>query len=106
MKRKSTSKPSFSAKQRAAALAAAAETPVEDRENPRTRSSDWDKAIASRSLPELQQKLGTRRRGPGKKPAKVLTTLRLPVDTLERWKATGPGWQTRMADALSRVPHR
>ena len=30
-------------------------------------------------------------------------TLRLPTDVLERWKATGPGWQTRMADRLSKV---
>jgi uncharacterized protein (DUF4415 family) len=41
-------------------------------------------------------------RGPGKKPAKVSTTLRLPVDTLARWKASGPGWQARMAEVLSR----
>lgn len=34
---------------------------------------------------------------------KVAISLRLPPDVLERWKATGPGWQTRMADALSRA---
>ena len=31
-----------------------------------------------------------------------LLTLRLPADVIERWKATGPGWQTRMADRLSK----
>lgn len=35
-------------------------------------------------------------------PRKLLS-IRLPVDVIERWKATGPGWQTRMADRLSRV---
>ena len=30
-------------------------------------------------------------------------TLRLPADVIERWKATGPGWQTRLADGLSKV---
>lgn len=35
-------------------------------------------------------------------PRKQLT-LRLPADVIEKWKATGPGWQTRMADRLSRV---
>jgi uncharacterized protein (DUF4415 family) len=30
-------------------------------------------------------------------------TLRLPADVIERWKATGAGWQTRMADRLSKV---
>ena len=43
-----------------------------------------------------------RTRGPGKKPPKVLISLRLPADVLEAWKATGAGWQTRMAEDLSR----
>ena len=30
-------------------------------------------------------------------------SLRLPPDVLARWKATGPGWQTRMVQRLSRV---
>ncbi len=33
--------------------------------------------------------------------AKVAISLRLPSSTLARWKATGPGWQTRMAQYLS-----
>ena len=32
-----------------------------------------------------------------------LISLRLPVDVIERWKATGPGWQTRMAERLRKV---
>ena len=35
--------------------------------------------------------------------AKIAISLRLPSDTLARWKATGPGWQTRMAELLSEV---
>jgi uncharacterized protein (DUF4415 family) len=35
-------------------------------------------------------------------PRKLLT-IRLPADVIERWKSTGPGWQTRMADRLSKV---
>jgi uncharacterized protein (DUF4415 family) len=35
-------------------------------------------------------------------PRKQLT-LRLPADVIERGKATGPGWQTRMAERLSKV---
>ena len=33
--------------------------------------------------------------------SKIAISLRLPPDTLARWKATGPGWQTRMAEVLS-----
>jgi uncharacterized protein (DUF4415 family) len=36
-------------------------------------------------------------------PRKLLS-IRLPADVIERWKATGPGWQTRMADALASGP--
>ena len=32
-----------------------------------------------------------------------LISLRLPADVIARWKATGPGWQTRMAERLSKV---
>ena len=32
-----------------------------------------------------------------------LISLRLPADVIERWRATGPGWQTRMADRLSQI---
>ncbi|MBK9607562.1 MAG: BrnA antitoxin family protein [Betaproteobacteria bacterium] len=32
-----------------------------------------------------------------------LISLRLPADVIERWKATGPGWQTRMAERLGKV---
>ena len=34
---------------------------------------------------------------------KQLLTLRLPPEVIASWKATGPGWQTRMAAKLSRV---
>ena len=32
-----------------------------------------------------------------------LISIRLPLDVIERWKATGPGWQTRIAARLSKV---
>lgn len=31
-----------------------------------------------------------------------LLSLRLPPEVIERWRATGPGWQTRMADVLEK----
>jgi uncharacterized protein (DUF4415 family) len=31
-----------------------------------------------------------------------LLSLRLPPKVIERWRATGPGWQTRMADTLEK----
>ena len=43
------------------------------------------------------------RRGRGRPPVprtKKLVTLRLDPDVVERWKASGPGWQTRMNAVL------
>ena len=33
-----------------------------------------------------------------------LITLRLPEDVISQWRATGPGWQTRMAERLEVGP--
>ncbi len=32
---------------------------------------------------------------------KKLISIRLPEDVIEKWRATGPGWQTRMAEKLA-----
>jgi len=32
-----------------------------------------------------------------------LISIRLPEDVIQRWRATGPGWQTRMADRLAKL---
>lgn len=37
---------------------------------------------------------------------KQLLSLRLPPQTIARWKASGPGWQTRMAEALEKSAPR
>lgn len=34
---------------------------------------------------------------------KKLISIRLPEDVIEKWRATGPGWQTRMAEKLART---
>jgi uncharacterized protein (DUF4415 family) len=59
-------------------------------------------------LPELTDemlKLATINKGgrPLSANPRKLISLRLPADVVARWKATGPGWQTRMAERLSKV---
>ena len=49
---------------------------------------------------------GTRlvRRGrPKLEKPKRLLSLRLPPDVIANWKASGPGWQTRMAELIERT---
>ncbi len=48
--------------------------------------------------PELRKLLGVR--GPQKRPTKISTTLRLSPEVMEAFRATGPGWQTRIDAAL------
>ena len=59
---------------------------------------------------EMDRSIGaliTRRRGrPVVGEPKTAVSLRIPNSTLARWKATGPGWQTRMAEALDRALRR
>ncbi len=60
-------------------------------------------------LPELTEETLVRARiNKGGRPLssnpRKLLSLRLPADVIDRWKATGAGWQTRMAERLSKVP--
>ena len=32
-----------------------------------------------------------------------LITIRLPTDVIAKWRSTGPGWQTRMAERLAKA---
>jgi uncharacterized protein (DUF4415 family) len=32
-----------------------------------------------------------------------LITIRLPSDVIAKWRSTGPGWQTRMAERLAKA---
>lgn len=59
-------------------------------------------------LPELNEEMLARAevRKAGRPVAanpRQLLSIRLPADVIARWKATGPGWQTRMAERLSTV---
>jgi uncharacterized protein (DUF4415 family) len=42
-------------------------------------------------------------RGLQKQPTKVAVSLRLTREVVERFKADGPGWQTRMDEALKKA---
>jgi uncharacterized protein (DUF4415 family) len=58
-------------------------------------------------LPELTDDMlarGTVNKGgrPRSENPKKLISIRLPEDVILKWRATGPGWQTRMAEKLAR----
>lgn len=59
-------------------------------------------------LPELTEEMLSRAslnkggRPVSANPRKPIS-LRLPAEVIERWRASGPGWQTRMAERFSKV---
>ena len=66
------------------------------------------KTAEYRELPQLSSEMLARAKvKKGGRPRSVnprkLISLRLPADVIARWKATGPGWQTRMAERLSKA---
>lgn len=80
-----------------------------DRENPAWTKETFARARKAREvLPHIfgaataAKMLKTRGR-PKSGKARTSISLRLPPETLARWKATGPGWQTRMAEALTKA---
>ncbi len=83
--------------------------------SPRTLKSDLRKVDAHsiraheyKELPELSEKALSRAtvnkggRPRSENPRKLLS-IRLPADVIERWRATGPGWQSRIAEKLSKI---
>ena len=85
------------------------------RSSPRSLGSDLAKVAAHviqpeeyDELPELTDDMlarGTVNKGgrPRAENPRKLISIRLPEDVILKWRATGPGWQTRMAEKLARV---
>lgn len=64
---------------------------------PRDANRGAGAAAANRKIGEL---IARKRGRPVVGEPKEAISLRVPQSVLERWKATGPGWQTRMVERL------
>lgn len=82
---------------------------VFDDDNPEWTREDFARARPASDFPQLAgvlEKAGKPRGRPaGSKNARIKdqVTLRIDHDALERFKAGGPGWQTRINDALRKA---
>ena len=73
-----------------------------DPDNPEWTAEDFKRAKPfAEVFPEFAE--SRRGRGPQKEPTKVAVSLRLSREVVERFKADGPGWQTRMDEALKKA---
>jgi uncharacterized protein (DUF4415 family) len=73
-----------------------------DPDNPEWTAHDFRRAKPfAKAFPSLAKS----RHGPGsqRKPTKVAVSLRLTREVVERFKADGPGWQSRMDAALKKA---
>jgi uncharacterized protein (DUF4415 family) len=76
-----------------------------DPDNPEWTAQDFRRARPfTKIFPALAA--SRRVRGPQKKPTKVAVSLRLTREVVERFKADGPGWQSRMDEALKAAARR
>jgi len=73
-----------------------------DPDNPEWTAQDFKRAkLFPQVFPGLAKSRG--RRGPQRRPTKVAVSLRLTREVVERFKAGGPGWQTRIDEALKKA---
>lgn len=71
-------------------------------DNPEWTKEDFDRATKFSDLfPELAKTI--RRRGPGRKPAKELVSIRLSQEVLSHYRAKGAGWQTKIDADLRKI---
>jgi len=79
---------------------------AQDPDNPEWTEEDFRKAKPfAEVFPELLEKIEEmRRRGrPKLETPKKLVSLRLDQDVVEKFRATGKGWQSRINDVLKRA---
>jgi uncharacterized protein (DUF4415 family) len=82
--------------------------PVFDDDNPEWTVEDFAKAtrlpgIKAKDLtPEILASI-PRARGPQKAALKIPVSIRLSADVVKHFKDTGPGWQSRIDDALRKA---
>jgi uncharacterized protein (DUF4415 family) len=80
--------------------------PIIDPENPEWTEADFAAAKGPESLPPHMLAAFPKTKLRGGRPtgaSKKAVSIRLDKDVLEKFKATGPGWQSRINEALKRA---
>lgn len=79
-----------------------------DDDNPEWTAEDFAAAThfpdgikATDLTPEILARVA--RRGPQKQPTKIPVSIRLSAEVINYFKAGGPGWQSRIDDALRKI---
>ena len=76
---------------------------VFDDDNPEWTEKDFARARPASDLPPHILAAFPKTRGAGKAPKKVPVSIRLSPEVLDHFKASGPGWQSRIDEALRKA---
>ena len=76
---------------------------VTDFDNPEWTHDDFDKAKPASALPSRIRTAFPRTRGSQKVPTKIPVSIRLSPEVIKHFKAGGPGWQSRIDEALRKM---
>jgi uncharacterized protein (DUF4415 family) len=74
-----------------------------DHDNPEWTKADFKRARPAGALPAEILKAFPKTRGPQVSPKKVPVSIRLTPEVVERFKAEGPGWQSRIDEVLKKA---
>ncbi|SMC91667.1 BrnA antitoxin family protein [Rhizobium sp. RU36D] len=74
-----------------------------DQENPEWSDADFALSKPGTELPADLLAFFPKTRGPQKAPTKIPVSLRLSPEVVEYFKATGPGWQSRIDSELRKI---
>jgi len=78
--------------------------PMSDPDNPEWSAEDFKRARPPHEvLPPHILKAFPKTRGPQAAAKKVSVSIRLTAEVVERFKADGPGWQSRIDDVLKKA---
>jgi uncharacterized protein (DUF4415 family) len=89
-----------------------AKEPVFDDENPEWTKADFAKAtkfpdgLRLKDLKPGELARLVSKRGPQKTPTKIPVSIRLSPEVVKHFKSKGPGWQSRIDDALRKIARK
>jgi uncharacterized protein (DUF4415 family) len=85
---------------------------VFDDDNPEWTKADfaravkWPAGVRLKDLKPGELARIVQKRGPQKQPTKVAVSIRLSPEVVKHFKAKGPGWQSRIDEALRRIARK
>ena len=87
-------------------IARTREPDLTDPANPEWTEADFARAQPPEAFPDLMAVIKRGKGRPPKDAPKIAVSLRLDREIVERYRATGPGWQARINDDLAKASER